>query len=145
MENKEYIEREKAIAYVEEQYRLFKEEEDKLAIVSGCVSSVEGVPVDEDVVRVIRCKNCAHCSKDGHSYYCGYNEQLVYENIGDADFLYPVDKDAFCSNAEPGPCCLCVHSHKLSNTTYICHRTGEIVDHVYGCEYIEVNYNDFNL
>ena len=35
MENKEYIEREKAIAYVEEQYRLFKEEEDKLAIVLG--------------------------------------------------------------------------------------------------------------
>lgn len=142
MENKEYIEREKAIAYVEEQYRLFKEEEDKLAIVSGCVSSVEGVPVDKDVVRVIRCKNCAHCrkDKDGHSYYCVHNELYICENTGIkyGDFLYTVDKNAFCSNALPSPCHLCIHAHKVSEATYICHRTGEIVSPYDGCEYIGV-------
>lgn len=141
MENKEYIEREKAIAYVEEQYRLFKEEEDKLAIVSGCVSSVEGVPVDKDVVRVIRCKNCKHGQKRGVDYYCSSNEQYVYEttDVDDGEFTYWVEEDDFCSMATPAPCYLCTHAHKLSDTTYICHRTGEIVDYSHSCRYVEVD------
>ena len=40
----EYIDRDKAIAYVEEQYRLFKNDENKQAIVEGCVESLKFVP-----------------------------------------------------------------------------------------------------
>lgn len=142
MENKEYIEREKAIAYVEEQYRLFKEEEDKLAIVSGCVSSVEGVPVDKDVVRVIRCKNCKHSEKRDINYFCTRNELYVCMSIDidDDEFAYWVDENAFCSNAEPFSCRFCTHAHYLQGTTkYICHRTGEIVDYSHSCRYVEVD------
>lgn len=57
MAEKEYIERDKAIAYVEEQYRLFKGEEEKQNIVYGCVEALKFVPV-ADAVEVVRCKNC---------------------------------------------------------------------------------------
>lgn len=42
-----YINRDKAIAYVEEQYRLFRNEEEKQSVVEGCVESLKFVPVTE--------------------------------------------------------------------------------------------------
>ena len=50
-----YIEREKAIAYIEEQYRLFRNEEDKQAVVEGCVEALKFTPT-ADVVEVRRGK-----------------------------------------------------------------------------------------
>jgi hypothetical protein len=46
-----YIDRDKAIAYVEEQYRLFDNDESKQAIVEGCVEAVKFTPT-ADVVKV---------------------------------------------------------------------------------------------
>lgn len=46
-----YIDREKAIAYIEEQYRLFRNEEDKQAIVEGCVEALKFTPT-ADVVEM---------------------------------------------------------------------------------------------
>lgn len=46
-----YINRDKAIAYVEEQYRLFKDDEGKQAIVEGCVEALKFTPT-ADVVEV---------------------------------------------------------------------------------------------
>lgn len=46
-----YIDRDKAIAYVEEQYRLFKDDEGKQAIVEGCVEALKFTPT-ADVVEV---------------------------------------------------------------------------------------------
>lgn len=45
-----YINRDKAIAYVEEQYRLFRNEEEKQSVVEGCVESLKFVPVAEVIV-----------------------------------------------------------------------------------------------
>ena len=53
-----YIDREKAIAYVEEQYRLFDNDESKQAIVEGCVEALKFTPT-ADVVEVVRCQDCA--------------------------------------------------------------------------------------
>lgn len=47
-----YVERDKAIAYVEEQYRLFKDDEGKQAIVEGCVEALKFTPT-VDVVEVV--------------------------------------------------------------------------------------------
>lgn len=73
-----YIDRDKAIAYVEEQYRLFDNDENKQAIVEGCVEALKFTPT-ADVVEVVRCKDCVnrvefdtnkfHCELTG--YYCG--------------------------------------------------------------------------
>ena len=46
-----YIDREKAIAYVEEQYRLFDNNESKQAVVEGCVEALKFTPT-ADVVEV---------------------------------------------------------------------------------------------
>ncbi len=46
-----YIDRDKAIAYVEEQYRLFKDDEGKQAIVEGCVEALKFTPT-ADVEKV---------------------------------------------------------------------------------------------
>lgn len=46
-----YIDRDKAIAYVEEQYRLFRNEEDKQAIIEGCVEALKFTSI-ADVVEV---------------------------------------------------------------------------------------------
>ena len=46
-----YIDRQKAIAYVEEQYRLFDNDESKQAIVEGCVEALKFTPT-ADVAEV---------------------------------------------------------------------------------------------
>jgi hypothetical protein len=46
-----YIDRDKAIAYVEEQYRLFDNDENKQAIVEGCIEALKFTPT-ADVVEV---------------------------------------------------------------------------------------------
>ena len=69
-----YISRDKAIAYVEEQYRLFKNDESKQAVVEGCVEALKFVPL-ADVAEVVRCKDCKHCEIvndqfDNDWYFC---------------------------------------------------------------------------
>jgi hypothetical protein len=39
-----YIDRDKAIAFVEEQYRLFKDDDEKQAIVEGCIEALKFTP-----------------------------------------------------------------------------------------------------
>ena len=55
----EYINKDTAIAHVEEQYRLFKGDESKQSIVEGCVEALKFVPT-ADVVEVVRCMHCQH-------------------------------------------------------------------------------------
>ena len=62
-----YINREKAIAYVEEQYRLFDNNESKQAVVEGCVEALKFTPT-ADVVEVKHAE--WEISSDGYYPYC---------------------------------------------------------------------------
>lgn len=61
-----YIDRDKAIAYVEEQYRLFKDDEGKQAIVEECVEALKFTPT-ADVVEV-KHGNWIRYTEDIHRY-----------------------------------------------------------------------------
>ena len=81
-----YIEREKAIAYIEEQYRLFRNEEDKQAVVEGCVEALKFTPT-ADVVEVehgewIKKGNEKRCSVCGFIYYSNNDEWNFCPNCG---------------------------------------------------------------
>ena len=80
-----YIERDKAIAYVEEQYRLFRNEEDKQAIIEGCVEALKFTPT-ADVVEVVRCEKCAFY--DIEDYNC-------------REFDCNMPCDGYCSKGTP--------------------------------------------
>ena len=131
MENKEYIEREKAIAYVEEQYRLFKEEEDKLAIVRGCVSSVEGVPVDKDVIRVVRCNNCRYF----RPYFNSGKGSCDNEDITELEL--EVNENDFCSHAAPLPCSKCKNGLHSFDREYICRKNASVFEKYHSCLFAE--------
>lgn len=64
-----YVERDKAIAYVEEQYRLFKDDEGKQAIVEGCVEALKFTPI-ADVVEV------------KHGYWYNIDSDVGWELVG---------------------------------------------------------------
>ena len=114
-----YINKEKAVAYVEEQCRLFRDDEAKQSIVEGCVEAVKFVPA-ADVVSLEAYKQCMWerdtAIEQLKSYGVGFAENAdvvkLYcrcekchnsEEIG--DFLYcnyfnkNVDRDGFCSES----------------------------------------------
>lgn len=66
-----YIDREKAIAYVEEQYRLFDNDESKQAIVEGCVEALKFTPTAD--VEEVKHGEWIHSSRGfdvGAAYEC---------------------------------------------------------------------------
>lgn len=73
-----YIDRDKAIAYVEEQYRLFEDDECKQAIVEGCVEALKFTPIADFVEvrhgRWIKRGNEKKCSVCGFIYYSNNDE-----------------------------------------------------------------------
>ncbi len=89
----EYINREKAIAYVEEQYRLFRNDEAKQSVVEGCVESLKFVPA-ADVVEVVRCCECksAFHDKETNLFWCARMNGKS------------VERNHFCSYGEPKEC-----------------------------------------
>ena len=90
-----YVERDKAIAYVEEQYRLFKYDEDKQAIVEGCVEALKFTPT-ADVVEVVRCKDCKRC----YEKRTKRNNQLMRFCMRMEGNEYQVNANDFCSYGE---------------------------------------------
>lgn len=84
-----YIDRDKAIAYVEEQYRLFKDDEDKQAIVEGCVEALKFTPT-ADVVEVVHCGECKLADNS-----CAYGLVCICEQGGMQGTI--VSKRDYCS------------------------------------------------
>ena len=82
---KKYIDLDKAIAYVGEQYRLFGNDKSKQAIVAGCIKALKFVPTAENVAEVVCCKDCRYRkTEDCAMYYkCECGKQCSWETACD--------------------------------------------------------------
>ena len=101
-----YIERDKAIAYVEEQYRLFKDNEEKQSIVEGCVESLKFTPVADVAPRsevakeiITEIDNRLHdmameYANAGHKSYFAVCEMVHHKVVRKVQKKYTVECEA---------------------------------------------------